>query len=283
MARQMRIEYAGALYHIMSRGNGRGVIYLNDEDRKLFLATLQNVIERYGWKCYAYCLMNNHYHLLVETPGANLSIGMRQLNGVYTQSFNRAHKSTGHVFQGRFKAHVVEKQNYLLILSAYIALNPVRGKLVKKSEDWAWSSYRMTLGIDSVPNWLDARYIRDQFGSSEKTARKNYERFVADQSNKSTPWNDVTGQVLLGEHDFIVEMCEKIADKQGEAEIPHEQRFFNRPELKDIFSKITTTQERNKKIIELYFKYGYRQSEIARYAGLHYGTVSRFISARKTE
>jgi len=281
MARPMRIEYPGALYHVMSRGNARSAIFLNDEDRKLFLEILRNVIERYGWKCYTYCLMNNHYHLLIETPGANLSIGMRQLNGVYTQACNRAHRLTGHIFQGRFKAHVVDKQNYLLMLSAYIALNPVRVKLARKAEDWIWSSYRAIIGVDQVPGWLEAHYIREQFGSTMKKAKKNYERFVAEQLNRSTPWNEVTGQVLLGDDDFIAAMGEKIADRSGEAEIPREQRYFNRPELKDLFSNIVTMDERNKKIIETYFKYGYRQAEIAKHTGLHYSTISRLISANK--
>jgi len=113
MARPLRLEFAGAVYHLTSRGNARQKVFFTDDDRQLFLDTLAQVVSRYGWICHAYCLMANHYHLLVETPKANLSIGMRQLNGIYTQSFNRQHKRVGHLFQGRFKAILVEKEFYL--------------------------------------------------------------------------------------------------------------------------------------------------------------------------
>jgi REP-associated tyrosine transposase len=128
MARPLRLEFPGAIYHLTGRGNARQKIFFADPDRELFLDTFGGVVSRYGWICHAYCLMANHYHLLVETPKANLSLGMRQLNGVYTQAFNRRHKRVGHLFQGRFKAILVEKESYLLELCRYIVLNPVRVK-----------------------------------------------------------------------------------------------------------------------------------------------------------
>ena len=132
MARPLRIEFAGALYHVTSRGDRREDIYLDDGDRQLFLEVLEAVCERFNWEVHAYCLMSNHYHLLVETPDGNLSRGMRHLNGVYTQRFNRRHKKVGHVFQGRYKAILVQKENYLLELSRYIVLNPVRAGMVRE-------------------------------------------------------------------------------------------------------------------------------------------------------
>ena len=146
MARPLRIEYDGALYHITSRGNERKAIFRDDEDRIGFLEALQKVNERFNWICHAYCLMNNHYHLIVETPDGNLSKGMRQLNGVYTQYFNRKHHRVGHIFQGRYKSILMEKESYLLEVGRYVVLNPVRAKAVKKPEDWNWSSYRSTVG-----------------------------------------------------------------------------------------------------------------------------------------
>ena len=134
MARPLRIEFPGALYHVTSRGNARQRVFRDDEDREMFLATLAWVVERFGWRCHAYCLMDNHIHLLIETPQPNLSRGMRQLNGVYTQPFNRRHRKVGHLFQGRFKAVLVEKERYLLELARYIVLNPVRAKMVKTPE-----------------------------------------------------------------------------------------------------------------------------------------------------
>ena len=146
MARPLRIEFPGAVYHVTSRGNARQKIYRNDEDRETFLATLGWVVERFGWICHSYCLMDNHFHLLIETPLPNLSRGMRQLNGVYTQKFNRRHNRVGHLFQGRFKSIVAERDSYLLELARYIVLNPVRAKMVKAPEHYPWSSYRPILG-----------------------------------------------------------------------------------------------------------------------------------------
>jgi putative transposase len=131
---------------VTSRGDRQDDIYENNIDRDGFLAVLADVCATYNWVCHAYCLMSNHYHLLIETPDANLSKGMRQLNGVYSQSFNRRHGRVGHVFQGRYKAIHVDREEYLLELARYIVLNPVRAKMVRSAKDWPWSSYRSTTG-----------------------------------------------------------------------------------------------------------------------------------------
>ena len=131
MARPLRLEYPGAIYHITSRGNARADIFLDDSDRELFLSILADTVDHYNWLCHAYCLMGNHYHLLIETPDPNLSLGMRHLNGVYTQTFNRSHKRVGHLFQGRYKAVLVEKGTHLLELCRYIVLNPVKANMTK--------------------------------------------------------------------------------------------------------------------------------------------------------
>ena len=133
MARPIRIEFAGALYHITSRGDRREAIYEDDTDRFRFLEVLGEVVERFNWRCHAYCLMTNHYHLVVETVDGNLSKGMRQLNGVYTQWSNRRHRRTGHLFQGRYKAILVDSEAYLLELARYVVLNPVRAHRPKKA------------------------------------------------------------------------------------------------------------------------------------------------------
>src|SRR5919109_5544610 len=153
MSRPLRLEFPGAVYHLTSRGNARRKIFFSDTDRTNFLDTLSQVISRFSWICHAYCLMANHYHLLIETPKPNLSLGMRQLNGLYTQSFNRRHKRVGHLFQGRFKAIVVQKESYLLDLCRYIVLNPVRIKGDVRMDAWKWSSYRATAGLVSVPEF----------------------------------------------------------------------------------------------------------------------------------
>ncbi|MFT5117647.1 MAG: putative transposase [Kiritimatiellia bacterium] len=170
MARPLRIEFAGALYHITSRGNGREDIYASDSDRQMWLEVFGEVCRRFNWVCHAYCLMGNHYHLLVETPESNLSLGMRQLNGVYTQRFNRSQNRVGHVFQGRYKAILVEKASYLRELARYIILNPVRARMVRSAKDWVWSSYRATAGFKSPYPWLNVEWLLSGFARRRSTA-----------------------------------------------------------------------------------------------------------------
>ncbi len=146
MARPLRIEYPGAVYHITNRGNDKKAVFKDDQDRETFLKILAFVNKRYHWLCHAYCLMDNHYHLMIETPDGNLSLGMRQLNGVYTQARNKRYNKTGHLFQGRYKAILIQKDTHLLEVCRYVVLNPVRARMVEKPEDWRWSSYRATGG-----------------------------------------------------------------------------------------------------------------------------------------
>jgi len=154
MSRPLRVEFPGALYHLTARGNNKDEIFLNDDDRLCFLELFGQEIEQQRWICYAYCLMDNHYHLLVETPEGNLVNGMRRLNGRYTQTFNRRHGHVGHVFQGRYKSILVEKDAYLFELSRYIVLNPVRAGMVEVPEAYAWSSYQSAVGLTDSPAWL---------------------------------------------------------------------------------------------------------------------------------
>ena len=202
MARPLRVEFSGAIYHLTSRGNARQKVFFTDTDRELFLDTLSQVVSLYGWICHAYCLMANHYHLLVETPKANLSLGMRQLNGMYTQSFNRRHNRVGHLFQGRFKAILVEKESYLLELCRYIVLNPVRVKGKGGIGAWRWSSYRATAGLASVPEFLRTDWILGQFGKKRAKAQKQYRAFVR-EGLESRPWEELKGQIYLGSEAFI--------------------------------------------------------------------------------
>ena len=142
MVRPLRIEYAGAVYHITSRGDRREPIAQDDADRALFLAVLGQALARFDAQAWAYCLMGNHYHLVLHTRQANLSRLMRQINGVYTQAFNRRYGLTGHLFQGRFKAILVDSDSYLMEVCRYVDLNPVRAGMVRYPQDYPWSSYR---------------------------------------------------------------------------------------------------------------------------------------------
>lgn len=158
MARPLRIEFAGALYHVTARGNARQSIFLSNTDRGSFLALLSDAVRRYNWRVHAYCLMGNHYHLLIETVDRTLSAGMKYLNGSYSQCFNRHHRRAGHVFQGRFKAILVQENAYFLELCRYVVLNPVRAEMVRTADEWPWSNYRATSGMSQPPDWLTVNW-----------------------------------------------------------------------------------------------------------------------------
>ena len=272
MARPLRPEFPGAVYHLTSRSNARQRIFFTDADREHFLSTLSGVIVRYGWVCHAYCLMENHYHLLVETPKANLAIGMRQLNGIYTQAFNRRHKRVGHLFQGRYKAILVEKESHLLELCRYVVLNRLRVKGKAKVEHWKWSSYQATAGMVPVPQFLTVDWILSQFGKDRRAALAHYRAFVR-EGLESRPWEELTGQIYLGSESFIEEHAQ---ENKKHPEIPRAQLQAARPSLQQIFGK------RGKHAIEAaYTKYGYKMREIAEHLGVHYATVSRRL--RKLE
>ena len=222
--------------------------------------------------------MDNHVHLLIETPQPNLSRGMRQLNGVYTQRFNRRHRKVGHLFQGRFKAILVEKEWYLLELARYIVLNPVRAKMVKMPERYPWSSYRAMVGLAPVPPALATDWILNQFADTRATARRRYAKFVHDGIGVPGPWEEVKGQVLLGSEAFIERLTPQLQECSTR-EIPKRQRLVHRPSLKTLLVGVDSKTARNIAMAHAYLKHGYTLSEISRAVGLHYATISRLIKA----
>ncbi|WP_022958053.1 transposase [Spongiibacter tropicus] len=276
MARPLRIEFAGALYHLTARGNGRGDIYLDDSDRVLFLEVLAGVCERYNWLCHAYCLMGNHYHLLVETPDAHLSQGMRQLNGVYTQRFNRRHKRVGHVFQGRYKAILVQANSYLLELSRYIVLSPVRARMVTFARDWPWSSYRATAGLVPAPPWLAVDWILTACGSRKSAAQKAYQSFVSKGKRQSSPWSSLKNQIYLGSESFVEQMQQLIEADKDLSEIPVSQR---RAVPKPLDWYANHAGDRDDAIRLAYNSGGYRMREIGCFFGWHYSRVSKILKS----
>jgi len=160
-----------AFYHVTARGDRREDIFEGNPDRQEFLSILEQVISQFNWVCYAWCLMDNHYHLLIQTPDGNLSKGMRQSNGVYTQASNRRHGRVGHLFQGRFKPFWLTA---MPTLARYIVLNPVRAGMTKKPADWKWSSYRSSEGIEPAPHWLAADGLLAMFGKRRSLAQGRY-------------------------------------------------------------------------------------------------------------
>ena len=280
MARPLRIEYPGAVYHITSRGNDKKTIFRDDADRETFLKILAFVNKRYHWLCHAYCLMDNHYHILIETPDGNLSLGMRQLNGVYTQARNKRHNKTVHLFQGRYKAILIQKDTHLLEVCRYVVLNPVRAKMVEKPEDWRWSSYRATAGKEQPHPCLTTDWILGQFSRTRAKAEKEYRQFVRWGIGKESIWTDVKGQVLLGEDDFVVGLSDHLKKNEDIPEIPKSQRYANRPALDKLFSEsiLKDTRKRDKKVNEAVEKYGYTQRAVADHLGMHFTYVSQIIS-----
>jgi len=267
MARSRRIEYPGAVYHVTSRGNAKRNVFLDNKDRLRFLEILKQVVDRFNWLCHAYCLMTNHYHLLIETIDPTLSRGMRQLNGVYTQAFNRHHRQVGHLFQGRFKAIVVEKEEYLLELARYVVLNPVRAHMVQTAKDYRWSSCRATAGLAKKPQLLTTDWLLEQFTFSRSRAKRAYRRFVSQGANAS-PWEQIRGQIYLGCDSFIDNLPQ--AD-DSLVEVPREQRLVNRPSLLELL----TPDQNFGTIYRAYRDYGYTQREIAQHLRVHYVTISR--------
>lgn len=275
MARPLRLEFAGALYHLTSRGDGQEDIFRNDEDRLSFLTVLGEVCQRFNWTVHAYCLMSNHYHLLAETPDANLAKGVRQLNGVYTQRFNRSHTRVGHVFQGRYKAILVQKDAYLLELARYVVLNPVRARMVRSAKDWPWSSYRATIAMADAMPWLHTDWILSAFSSQKGRAIERYREFVAQGKNQPSPWEQLKNQVFLGSDAFVTKMQAKLDGGKDLREIPARQR---RPLAKPLHHYGAKATTRDKAIVAAYASGGYSMKEIGDHFGLHYSYVSKIIS-----
>ena len=216
----------GALYYVTSRGNERKAIFREEFDFDLFLDVLSETCDRFNWVVHTWCLMTNHYHLVVETPDGNLSAGMRQLNGVYTLRFNRRYGRVGHLFQGRYKAILVDKSAYLLELSRYVVLNPVRARMVEHPGDWLWSSYRFTLGEVPSPDWLATDAMLLQFSVDRERACERFVAFVL-QGVGVNLWVHLKQQIYLGDDQFVSDQqahIEKSVSRTSLSEVPHKQR-----------------------------------------------------------
>lgn len=283
MARPLRLEFPGAVYHVTSRGNQGLDVFPDDAHRDAFLGILSSTIKRYNWICHGYCLMANHYHLLIETPDGNLSKGMRQVNAVYTQFVNRKSGMGGHLFQGRYKGIIIEKDSHLLEVIRYVLLNPVRAGLVASGEGWPWSSYRGTCGIEPAAAFLSVEWILGMFGKNKKVAIQELRSFVAEGLQAESPWRRVKGQVILGGDAFCTQMAEHLKGLGDLSEVPRAQRLAGRPQLEQIFAGCTRIRERDAKIVEAVTLYGYSQKAVADYLRLHYSSISRIMTRLEVE
>jgi hypothetical protein len=223
--------------------------------------------------------MTNHYHLLIETPEGNLSIGMRQLNGVYTQLFNKYHGRNGHLFQGRYKAILIQKDSHLLEVCRYVVLNPVRAGMAEAPEAWKWSSYLATAGKANPSPCLATDWVLGQFSGKRGKAESEYRRFVTWGIGERTIWTAVRGQALLGEDDFVDTLAEHLKKHENIPDIPRSQRYATRPALPRLVpvSMIDDQRKLKKKLMVAVEKYGYHQSQLARHLAVHRSTISRWL------
>jgi REP element-mobilizing transposase RayT len=275
MARQLRIQFAGAIYHVMSRGNAKQDIFLDDQDRRYFLEELWRVAKRRDWMIWAYCLMANHYHLLLETRSPSLSVGMRDLNGGHALQFNRRHQRVGHLFQGRFRALLVDRDAYLLELVRYILLNPVRAGLCASLVDWRWHSYPDVIGLRTGASArLAVRPLLDFFAPTPAAARQRFARFVAAGVGLGPPAAHPKNTLLVGGDDFVIDQAARI--DEASPEIPRAERT-TRP-ISDFFAHAPT---RDAGARDAYESGLYSQVEIARFLGLHYTTVCRMLARQR--
>lgn len=245
MARPLRIEFPGALYHVTSRGNEQRPIFRDDVDSTMFLTFLGMAVQRFGWSLTAWVLMTNHYHLVIQTPEANLSRGMHWLNGTYAGWFNRRHKRSGHLFQGRFHAFLVERETYLRELLRYVVLNPVRAKMVARPEDYRWSSYRSTAGLEAAGGWLDVPAALGLFDDDPAVAQRQYQEFVlAKMESSECLWDNVVNGIYLGTECWAKHMREIVEARLRSTDHPLSQRAVGRPKMATIVAAVARAAAR---------------------------------------
>jgi len=247
MARPLRIEYKGAFYHVISRGDNKEGIFVDNMDRRQFLKYAKEQTLHYGVKIHAWCLMNNHYHLLIETPSGNLSKVMHTLNTSYTVYFNHRHRKVGHLFQGRYKAVLVQADEYLHCLSRYIHLNPVRANIVKDPGEYRWSSYKSYISKEEEQEFLTTEFILGMFSSDLRNARKLYKSFVVENIGNEVEIirNNITGGIILGKAAFVDRIKSKLAHKEDK-EMPVLKQLRKRIDIEQIKIEVKKRIENEK-------------------------------------
>ncbi len=296
MARQWRIEYPGALYHVMSRGNGGQDIFLSDDDRQLFLDLLGTLRDQYNVEVHAYVLMGNHYHLLLKTNEANLSKAMQWFGATYTRKFNIKNNIGGHLFQGRFKSIIVENDAYLIRLSCYIHRNPLRAGIVDRLTDYPWSSYRYYAYRKKAPAWLTTEAIWDQLsGEDLQKAYRLKAQLYADEQN--SVWEDVRHGLVYGSRDFVEDLKSRFLADNRDEELPQRNQILRHHDPEQFLRKAAEylafdlegarsasriageEKEKRDTLIYLLRKTGRLSNrEIGRLMGLSYSMVSRVVS-----
>lgn len=286
MARPLRIEFPGAVYHVTARGDRQEPIFLDDRDRLSFIDLLAQALERFDASVLAYCLMGNHYHLVLCTRQPNLSALMRHVNGVYTQRLNRRHGKVGHVFQGRYKAILVDRDSYLLEACRYVDLNPVRAGMVALPREWPWSSYRALSGAAPVPPWLDGATLhgmllgRTPAGPADRRrAARLYVGLVASARDAPLWSGALRQQVYLGDEAFVARAQASAASERITApEIPRAQRQPPTKHVQPLSSWLASCPTREVALYRAYREGGQTMTAIARELGLSVARVSQLVA-----
>lgn len=273
MSRPLRLEFPGALYHVTSRGDRKALIYIDQTDRLVWLSILEQVCASYNFIIHSFCQMTNHYHLVLETVEGNLTQGMQQLNGIYSQYFNRRHNLVGHVFQGRYKGILVQRETYLLELTRYVVLNPVRANLVALPEEWQWSSYLHFIGEQAIPPWLDTGSTLMKFGVDRDSAKAAYRAFVIAGIGQPSPLQKTTHQIILGDESYIEQIQKRTLQNFSRA-INKTQRRAQALSLTDYALQCATPEEA---MALAYRSTAYTMEEIGAHFGVSYKTVSRAV------
>jgi putative transposase len=250
MARPLRVEFEGALYHLTGRGNARQRIFSDEKDCAKFVELLVESLPRYDVALHAFVLMGNHYHLIAETRRANLGRWMHWLTTAYTVYFNRRQQRAGHLFQGRYKSIVVEAEGYLLSLSRYVHLNPVRGMRMGRGDplerrerlrSWRWSSYRGYSGLAKAEPWVTQERVLGEIGGGQKERRQRYRRFVEEGLLREieSPWEAVQWQTVLGREHFLQRLKDHLGKKrQAVREVPALRQLRRQPEVQSILKGV---------------------------------------------
>ena len=283
MTRQLRIQFEGAPYPIISRGNERMMIFLDEADRIKHLNILHKTLERFNWLCHVYCLMGNHYHLVIETPDANLAKGMKYLNQIYSQFFHWKYNRVGHVLQGRYKSYIIQREAYLLHCCRYIVLNPWDAGLVEHPKEWKWSSYGATAGLSKPSPFLTTGWLLEIFGSDLKRARNNYMNFVEADMNGKRSKLEYKYQLFLGSDEFAESILKRYGPFSSMTDINNTQLGFGRPTLNQIFYLCKLPKEiRNHGIRMAYREHKYPLKDIAAHLNMNPNYLCDIIKNQET-
>jgi putative transposase len=279
MSRSLRLEFPGSIWHVTSRGNEQRDIVYGDGDRTFLLELLAEAVDRFKWILYAYVLMTNHYHFVIELTQETLSSGMQWFNGSYAGAFNRRHKRVGHLFQGPFDSRIVQKEGYLIQVIRYDALNPVRAKMVSRPEDYPWSSYRATAGLCDSPSWLSVDRVLDCFAPIPSIGRAYYKRFVDEGIGLNRcPWDELVGQLYLGSESWIESMRSKVESKPRSDEFPMRQKNPLPPTMASVIEAVASTLSVSENMIR--YGRGGRARRLAAWLACHQGQLGlRAIAA----